>query len=392
MKVCIVGGGPCGMFLAILLKSRGTADDILVLEQNPRNATYGFGVSLARSAIDKLNEAAPRTMRAIEARMYPIASQVIENCSGAFTLEYTRPSGAITRLDLLQVLERRCAELGIDVRHDGRIDRLDAFDGYDLIVGADGANSTVRALGEREFGTRRDTRGNYFVWYGCKHPKQESGLRFRRYRGSAIMTHYYAYTPEMWTFVGELDAQSWHDLGMDRMTDAERKALCEAAFDDLLEGRPLIENKSNWHRFEAVVNERWSVGNRVLIGDALYRAHYSIGSGTRLAMEDALGLANALDESPHDIPAALAEFEKQGKPRKQKLMRAGKLSYEWYERFPEKLDMPVLDFILDFMNRTGRMPPERLRSFAPNLLEACRNNLDPHGNLIREQAAQGGSR
>ena len=370
MKVCIVGGGPCGMFLAILLKSRGTAEDILVLEQNPGDATYGFGVGLARTAIDKLNEAEPQTMRALERRMYPTGMQVIENCTGEFALEFTRPNGMITRLEILKVLERRCAELGIDVRHDVRIDDLGAFADCDLIVGADGANSTVRKLHAEDFGTRFETRGNYFAWYGCEHPKHQSGLRFRRYRGGSIVAHYYAYTPRMWTFVGEVDEQSWHELGMDRMTDAGRKALCERAFDDLLEGRPLVENKSDWMQFEAVVNDRWSVGNRVLIGDALYRAHYSIGSGTRLAMEDALGLANALAASSHDIPAALAAFEALGRPGKRKLMIAGKLSYEWYERFPEKLDMPIVDFILDFMNRTGRMPRDRLRSFAPNFAEA----------------------
>ena len=358
------------MFLAILLKSRGTADDILVLEQNPKDATYGFGVGLARSAIDKLNEADPLTMQALERRMYPTRVQVIENCAGEFALEFTRPNGMITRLDILKVLERRCAELGVDVRHEVRIDHLGDFGDYDLIVGADGANSTVRRLHAEEFGTRYEKRGNYFVWYGCEHPGHESGLRFRRYRGGGIVAHYYAYTPEMWTFVGEVDERSWHALGMDRMTNAGRKALCEQAFDDLLDGRPLVENKSEWMQFEAIVNERWSVGNRVLIGDALYRAHYSIGSGTRLAMEDALGLANALEASSNDIPASLAAFEAEGRPRKQRLMVAGKLSYEWYERFPQKLDMPILDFILDFMDRTGRMPRDRLRRFAPNFAEA----------------------
>ena len=370
MKVGIVGGGPCGLYLAILLKSRGTSNDIVVLEQNPKDATYGFGVALARSAIDKLGEAEPATMQALEERMYPINVQVIENCTGEFPLEFKNPNGAITRLDILQVMEQRAAELGIEVRHEARVENLDVFDDCNLVVGADGANSMVRSLYEEEFDTRRDLRSNYFVWWGCEHPKKESGLRFRRHQGGAIVAHYYAYTPEMWTFVGELDQESWLDLGMDEMTNAERKALCEEAFDDVLEGRPLIENKSNWYQFEAIQNERWSVGNRVLIGDALYRAHYSIGSGTRLAMEDALGLANALQEHGDDIPTALAAFEEHGKPRKQRLMKAGEQSYRWYEQFANKLELPILDFILDFMNRTGRMPEDRLRKFAPNLVEA----------------------
>jgi 2-polyprenyl-6-methoxyphenol hydroxylase-like FAD-dependent oxidoreductase len=370
MKVCIIGGGPSALFLAVLLKSRGTADEILVLEQNPKDATYGFGVALAESAIDKLNDAEPTSMKALQEKMYFIPSQVIENDKGAFTLDFAAKGGAITRLDILTVLEQRCRDLGIEVVHERRIDDLSEFDDYDVIVGADGANSVVRSSNESEFGTQRNTRGNYFVWWGCAHPKHESGLRFRSYKNSSIMIHYYAYTSEMWTVVGEVEEQCWFDLGMDKMTNAERKAMFEEAFDDVFEGRPMIENKSNWNQFEAIKNERWSVGNRVLIGDALYRAHFSIGSGTRLAMEDALGLADALAASPDDIPAALAAYEEKGKPKKEKLMAATVQSYTWYENVHEKLGMPVLDFIQDYMDRTGRMPADRLKMFVPNFVAA----------------------
>ncbi|MEM1111567.1 MAG: FAD-dependent monooxygenase [Pseudomonadota bacterium] len=370
MRVCIIGGGPCALFLAILLKSRGTEEDVLVVEQNPRDATYGFGVAMVDSAIGKLNDAEPEIMRGLQEKMYFGTSQVIENNQGEFKVEFGLSSGAITRLDILSTMEQRCRDLGVEIHHERRVNDLAEFDDYDVIVGADGANSTVRAAHEAEFGTRKTTRGNYFVWWGCAHPRQEAGLRFRSHQNGSIMIHYYSYTPEMWTVVGEVDEQSWHDLGMDKMTNAERKALFENAFDDVFEGRPMIENKSNWHQFQAVVNERWSVGNRVLLGDALYRAHYSIGSGTRMAMEDALGLANALAESPDDVLQALAAFEEAGKPRKQKLMDATVKSYEWYEHVHEKLEMPVIDFVEDFMDRTGRMPRERLALYAPNLVAA----------------------
>ena len=342
----------------------------MVLEQNPKDATYGFGVALAESAIDKLNEADPETMALLQENMHFLNSQVFENVSGEFTIDWTIANGAITRLDILKVLEARCDALGIEVRHNVRIDDLDEFDDCDLIVGADGANSIVRRAHEADFGTRHDERSNYFVWWGVKHTKPETGLRFRRWKGGSLVAHYYAYTPDMWTFVGETDAQSWADLGMDRMSNAERKSLFETVFADVLEGREMIENKSDWMRFGAITNDHWFVGNKVLIGDALFRAHYSIGSGTRLAMEDALGLADALQESPDDVFHALEKFENARKPGKQKLMSACQASYKWYERVREIDDLPILEFIQNYMNRTGRMPEDRLRRYAPGFVDA----------------------
>ena len=370
MKVCIVGGGPSALFFAILITSKGIAEEILILEQNPKDATYGFGVALADSAIDKLAAAEPDTLNGLQEKMHFITEQVIENNTGEFKVEFNTHSGAITRLDILTVMEKRCAELGIEVHHGERIENLSAYDDYDLIVGADGANSIVRSSDEAGFGTQRETRGNYFVWWGCEHPKHESGLRFRSYKNGSLIIHYYAYTPSMWTVVGEVDEQSWYDLGMDKMDNAQRKAIFEREFGDVLQEHPILENKSNWNQFTAITNENWSVGNRVLLGDALFRAHFSIGSGTRLAMEDALGLANALEANPDNVAGALAAFEEDGKRRKERLIQATRASYTWYETAHTKLDMPILEFIRDFMDRTGRMPEERLRMFAPNFMAA----------------------
>jgi len=370
MKVCIVGGGPSALFFAILIKTKNIAEEILILEQNPKDATYGFGVALADTAIDKLAASEARSLEGLQEKMHFVTEQVIENNSGEFRLVFGGRSGAITRLDILTVLERRCAELGIEVQHDSRIDDLHDYESYDLIVGADGANSVVRSSDEEGFGTQRDTRSNYFVWWGCEHPRHESGLRFRTYKNGSLIIHYYAYTPTMWTIVGEVDEQSWHDLGMDQMSNAERKAIFEDVFSDVLEGNPILENKSDWNQFQAITNEHWAVGNKVLLGDALFRAHFSIGSGTRLAMEDALGLANALESSSGDVPSALALFEEDGKRRKERLIQATRASYTWYETAHTKLDMPILEFIRDFMDRTGRMPEDRLRQYAPNLMDA----------------------
>lgn len=372
MKVNIVGGGPSGLFLAILLRRLGISDNVRVYEQNPRDATYGFGVGLADTAIDKLLQADPGTFGRLRDKTYYLSDQVIENGDGAYTLRSTLSNGMIRRLDILTVLQERCDALGIDVSYGVRQEDLAALAEADLLVGADGANSVVRSTLESEFGTQRETRPNYFIWYGCAHDRKESALRFRPCGAGSMIAHYYSYTPEMWTFVAEVDHQSWLDIGMGRMDNAARKAIVESTFEDVLEGRSLIENKSQWSQFETVTNERWSTGNRVLIGDALYRAHFSIGSGTRLAMEDALGLATALAAKPDQLDEALADFEAHGKPRKQKLMRACERSYRWYETAHQKLDMPILNFIHDFMTRTGRMPEDRLRMAVPEFVDAYR--------------------
>lgn len=376
MKTAIIGGGPSGLFLAVLLRRFGVSDDVSVFEQNPEDATYGFGVALANSAIDKLSEAEPESIAGLQERMYLLNRQVIENCNGSFCVESTTTSGAITRLEILDVLRRRCDELGIAVHYETRIRDVEDVRDADLVVGADGANSVVRTLNEQSFGTRKSIRPNRFAWYGCEHTRGESGLRFRRYDGGRYIAHYYPYTPERWTFVCEVDAETWVNNGLDEMSDAERKKRVEVVFADVLDGHTLIENRSLWTQFEAITNDNWSVGNIALIGDALFRAHYSIGSGTRLAMEDALGLATALKNRSDDLAAALVDYEMTGRPRKEKLMAACEASYRWYETVSEKFDWPILDFIHDFMNRTGRMPEERLRRFAPGFVKAYEASQD----------------
>jgi len=374
MKVNIVGGGPGGLFLAILLKSRLSSSEVRVYEQNPEGATYGFGVGLVHSAIDKLAEADPVTMAALQDRMLFFHSQPIENPTGTFRLDFTTPVGTIQRLQILDVLLQRCDDLRVTVQHGVRIETMEELEDADLIVGADGANSRARANSVEDFGTSTHTRSNFFSWFGCEHPAHESGLRFREVSDNGqkgcVIAHYYAYAPGMWTFVPEIDQTSWNRLGMDNMDNAGRKAFIESCFEDVLDGQTLIENRSIWTQFTAVRNRHWHAGKRVLIGDALFRAHYSIGSGTRLAMEDALGLADALQRHPEDIEEALDSFERHGRSRKAALMAACEASYKWYEQAPAKLHLPILEFIADFMNRTGRMPADRLRSFAPGFADA----------------------
>jgi 2-polyprenyl-6-methoxyphenol hydroxylase-like FAD-dependent oxidoreductase len=171
----------------------------------------------------------------------------------------------------------------------------------------------------------------------------------------------------MSTFIVECDPATWARAGFDCMDENEARAVCEAVFAETLDGHPLISNRSVWRNFPRVENARWSVGNRVLLGDALHTAHFSIGSGTRLAIEDAIALAKALDETD-DIPAGLAAYEAARRPIVQKLVAASRTSAAWYERFPEHMRLAPLDFAMSYITRSGRVDPERLRAMAPRFM------------------------
>ena len=372
MKTAIIGAGPSGLYLAILLVRWGVTDDITVYEQNPKDATYGFGVALMEGAVTQFAEADAASCEALQKEFYLCGTQDIENPDGSVQLAFPVSIGAIPRLALLNVLQAQCDALGVAVHYGARIDELSQFDDCDLVVGADGANSFVRRSLEDAFGTERETLKNCFAWYGVE-MALNSGLRFRRRGDGVAIAHYYPYTPSMSTFLVEFDENAWRDCDMEGKSDAERKKLSEEIFEDVLEGRELVENKSIWTRFKTVRNRNWSAGRVVLLGDALYRAHFSIGSGTRLAMEDTIALAKALKASPADVPAALAAFQRERAPKKQVLMSAAEKSYTWYDNVRDVIDMPILDFAYNFLTRTGRMPEERLRMFLPDFMAAYDN-------------------
>ena len=368
MKTAIIGGGPSGLYLAILLKGWGVTEDITVIEQNPKDATYGFGVGLMEGVFDQFAEADPLTHQAIAAELHMMNGQDIEVPDGEVRFNYPGEAGMITRLTLLQVLQKRCDALGIDVRHDIRLEDLSAFDDCDLIVGADGANSLVGRSFDDVFQTKRSHLGNRFAWYGFD-KALDSALRFRRRGDDVFVAHYYPYTPDKSTFLVEVDAPTWEN-GFGDLSDGDRKAQSEEVFADILDGGRLIENKSVWSAFETVETVNWVTDRAGLIGDANYRAHFSIGSGTRLAMEDALALATALKQGAGNVAASLAAYQEARRPRKQKLMSAAQKSYQWYDAVRAHIDLPHLEFAYQFLGRTGRMPDERLKLILPDFMAA----------------------
>lgn len=373
MKIAIVGGGPSGLFFARLMKRAGPSHDITVLEQNPADATFGFGVGLGAKSLDLIRRYDPAVHEQMTAQMVFNNKQVIHLDGEEILLEYAAPGGAIARLGLLQVLQAACAEAGVAVRHETRLDDVGSLPGYDLVVGADGINSLVRQHHAEAFGANISYLTNKFAWFGVADEMVPSGLTFRRLGDEVYVGHFYRYAAGMSTFVAECDAETWDRGGLAAMDDDARRARMEAIFAPELAGRPLIENRSIWRNFPVTTTRAWTSGNVVLLGDALRSAHFSIGSGTRLAMEDAIALFDAFRQAGDDVPAALARFVEIRKPVRDRFGAAAERSFLWYERVRQAMAQPIVEFVHDFLTRTGRIDDQRLEGYCPGFFALYRD-------------------
>lgn len=366
MKIAVVGGGPAGLFFARLVKRRKPEYEIAVFEQNPRDATYGFGVTLAGPARDRLRSADADVVDRLAACMVFNNEQAIDLNGKRILLKYAAQGGAIARLSLLNELEELCRAVDVPVLHQHRIRTADDLEAFDLVVGADGANSVVRSLHADAFGVRSRILDNHFAWYGVKKALKPNALAFKEAHGGRFIGHYYAYARDLSTFVAECDGETWEKCGLAAMTGDDRRSLFERLFRRELEDERLIENKTVWRQFSATTTERWFHLNTVLIGDALRVAHPSIGSGTRLAMDDAFALHEALAACNDDVPLSLARFAKLRKPTRDLFTSATVRSFEWYENIGAEMRADVVDFTRSFLTRTGRVDDQRLRNYVPD--------------------------
>ena len=368
MRVAVIGAGPAGLLFSLLAKRRFPSWQIEVAEQNPPEATFGFGVVFSQGALAFLERDVPDLHRELDARMEHWPMQRIVHRDQRIDIDGNGFS-AIARLELNRFLGKLCKEAGVEIRFDRAVTALEQLGAADLVVGADGANSMLRRVREREFAPHVRWLTNKFAWYGTAKPFDCLTLTFRENRDGAFVAHHYRYAPDMSTFIVECDAGTWRRAGLGRMSDAESRAYCERVFAADLEGRPLVSNRSVWRQFPLLACRRWSAGNMVLIGDALHTVHFSIGSGTRLAFEDAIALDRAFGQAGEDVRTALEAFERERRPVAEKLLIAAGLSSYWYEDFESKLALEPWALAYDYMMRSGRMTDERLREIAPRFME-----------------------
>jgi 2-polyprenyl-6-methoxyphenol hydroxylase-like FAD-dependent oxidoreductase len=366
VRIAVIGGGPGGLYFAYLWKRRHPEASIDLFEQNPAGATWGFGVVFSEQALEFLRADDPDTVDAIAPRMESWKNITLYLRGESVTLDGVGFS-SIGRLELLTILQQRLAAVGVTPRYDTTIQSVDQLTGYDLVVAADGLNSLVRRSFESEFGASVSHSHNKFAWYGTTKRFETLSQTFVRTDLGTFNAHHYRYAPDMSTFLVECDIATWHAHGFADKTIEQSQAICEQIFAATLDGHKLISNKSVWRNFPWIWNERWSHGNMVLIGDALHSAHFSIGSGTRLAIEDAIALTKAL-EAEAGIDAALARYESERKPIVKKLVTAARTSADWYEKFPDHMKLDLMDFSYSYITRSGRIDDARLRAMSPQFM------------------------
>lgn len=367
MRIAVVGGGPSGLYFAYLMKKRDPDLDIRVFEQNPPDATYGFGVVFSDMALPYFEEADEASFEAIIGAVKAWDNHTIVHRGERVIIDGINFSG-IARLDLLRLLQGFCGRVGVAIDFEAHIATLDALAGYDAVVGADGVNSVVRALGAPHFATHTYELTNRFAWYGTSALFETVTLSFRPVEHGTIVAHHYPYCDSMSTFLVECDRAAWEGEGLDRMSDGARLAYAERVFAPELGGHKLISNNTTWRRFPVITNGHWVHGNIVLIGDAQRSAHFSIGSGTRLAMEDAIALWRAFGEAGSDVSAALAGYETARRPIVDKMTAAARASFEWYEDMAGKMHLTPVALAHDYMLRSGRIDDARLRRLAPRFM------------------------
>ncbi len=395
MKIAVVGGGPGGLYFAILMKRADPRHEVLVYERNRLDDTFGFGVVFSDATIAEVEAADPETYRKISDHF--VRWDDIDVYYGG---EIVRSQGhgfaGMSRQTLLTVLQSEATAVGVDLRAEVEIGGLEELGDADLIVGADGANSTVRGRLEEQFRPAFDWRPNRFVWLGTDKPFPAFTFYFKEDEHGLWRVHAYQYEPGRSTFIVECTEHTWRSAGMEEASEEETVAYCEALFRDELEGHQLVRNRSLWRRFPTIRCERWSTDNVVLIGDAAHTAHFSVGSGTRMAMLDAIALREALrercegddgrpdplmrereaalsDPSEHGGPSAdfirqaLVAYEKQRRPQVESLQRAAQASLEWFEATERYQGFDPEQFAFTLLTRSLRITHEDLRLRDPHL-------------------------
>ena len=369
MKINIIGGGPAGMYFAILMKRAAAAHDITICERNSPDDTFGWGVVFSGKTLRNLLEADEPSHSAITRNFEAWDNVEVVHRDQKISVHGNSFSG-IARLRLLKILQRRCEELGVVIKFRLEVADIDSLKAdCDLLVAADGVNSLVRQTFNDHFQSDLSVRPNKYIWYGTNQLFHGLTLTFRETRAGVFAAHSYKFDQTTSTFIVECDPQTWNEAGFAKMSDEETRARLAEVFARDLNGQPLLSNNSKWINFLLVKNARWSFENVVLLGDALHTAHFSIGSGTKLAMEDAIALKESFDAT-FDVAAALRQFEEARRPVIEEYQAAAYESMVWFEQARDYMHLKPVELAYVLMTRSGRVDRESLRRRDPEFVAA----------------------
>jgi 2-polyprenyl-6-methoxyphenol hydroxylase-like FAD-dependent oxidoreductase len=369
VRVTICGGGPAGLYFALLYKKRHPGAEIVVHEQNAPDSTYGWGVVFSGRAQTFLRDADPESYEDIAKTMVAWDELTVAHHDARMRVDNS-PFSGVSRIALLTVLQAHCRRRGVELRfHSTIADRAELEDA-DLVVAADGARSAIRRALESSFRPNASTLTNKYIWYGTRQLFDTLTLTFRSNADGYFVAHSYPYGPDYSTFLVECDAATWNKAGLDRRSDDDARRYCAEVFANDLDGHELLSNKSKWLNFNVVTNARWVAGNVVLIGDAARTVHFSIGSGTRSGLEDAIALANALAPGA-SVAEALLAYEAERRPSSKRLLDVAERSFLWYEDFGRHMALPAWEFAHSYMTRGGLVDEARLRERSPRFMASC---------------------
>jgi anthraniloyl-CoA monooxygenase len=366
VKINVLGGGPAGLYAALLLQKSHPDWEIAVAERNPAGATYGWGVVFSDQTLTAFREADYKSYADItesfvlwDAIDVHVGGQLIR-CGG-------HVFAGLARRRLLSILQRRCAELGVALRYQVEVDDVKELQEADLLIAADGVNSKARARYADAFRPSLAEGGARYIWFGTDKLFDAFTFIFRANEHGLFQVHAYPFDGTTATFIVECSEETWRRAGLHQADEAASLAYCETLFADHLCGRRLMSNYSRWLHFATLKNARWSHRNVVLLGDAAHTAHFSIGSGTKLAMEDSIALTQAFERHT-TIPAALKEYEQARKPRVEALQQAAAESQRYFEHTSRYQHFEPLQLAFHLLTRSGRITYDNLKQRDPHFV------------------------
>jgi anthraniloyl-CoA monooxygenase len=367
MKINIIGGGPAGLYFAILMKKISAAHEIDIYERNGPDDTFGWGVVFSGKTLANLRAADEESHAEITKQFEAWDNVDVVHGDTKVSIHGNSFSG-IERLQLLKILQRRAEQLGVNVEFRKEIQDIESLrKDCDLLVAADGVNSTIRLNYADQFQPELDLRANRYIWYGTNQLFHGLTLTFREGEAGVFAAHSYKFNQTTSTFIVECDPQTWNNAGFAELSSEQTQEYLGEVFSKDLAGHPLLSNNSKWINFLLVKNKNWSFENVVLIGDALHTAHFSIGSGTKLAMEDAIALAECFKQSG-SVNEVLGNFAANRRPIIEDYQAAAHESMVWFENAGRYMNLSPLKLAYTLMTRSGRVTYEDLKRRAPEFI------------------------